>query len=135
MQMAQHHPKNYASLTKLSGSISPYEEPKEGWRWFILYTPFRYLMPGAFLPSNDEIYYFKKDLYGLESNYEKITMPVMFIHGDADKFVSIDNVAYGQKKLATNKQVDKIIIAGASHFIPRQHYDVIKKHLLGLSTK
>jgi len=118
MQMAQHHPKNYASLTKLSGSISPYEEPKEGWRWFIRYTPFRYLMPGAFLPSNDEIYYFKKDLYGLESNYEKITMPVMFIHGDADKFVSIDNVAYGQKKLATNKQVDKIIIAGASHFIP-----------------
>ncbi len=135
VQLAQDHPEYYASLTILSGSISPYEEPKEKWRWLIMYTPLRYLMPGALLPSNDEIFYFKKDLFGLESNYKKITMPVMFIHGDADKFVTIKNVAYGQRKLAGNKQVHKIVIAGANHFIPWQHYDIIKKHLLSLSTQ
>ncbi len=135
MQLGQDHPEKYSSLTILAGSISPYDEPKERWRWLIMYTPFRYLMPGAFLPSNDEIYYFKKDLYGLDSNYKKLTMPFMFIHGDADKFVTVKNVAYGQSKLAGNKHVDAIIIAGANHFIPWQHFDIIKKHLLSLSTK
>ena len=42
MQLAQDHPENYASLTILAGSISPYDEPKEKWRWLIMYTPLRY---------------------------------------------------------------------------------------------
>ncbi|MEO7310663.1 MAG: alpha/beta hydrolase [Chitinophagaceae bacterium] len=134
MQMAQDHPENYASLTILAGSISPYDEPKEAWRGIVKYSPFRYLMPGAFGPSNDEIWSFKKDLYGLDTNYNRVTMPVMFIHGDADKFVTVKNVAYGFTKLVANKQVGKIIIPGASHFIPWQHFDVIKKHLMGLKT-
>ena len=135
IKIAQNHPENFASLTILAGSISPFEEPKEKWRWLFKYTPARYLLPGALLPSNDEIYYFKKELYGLDSNYNKITMPVMLIHGSKDQFVSIKNVAYAQQKLRENKHIDTIIIASANHFIPWQHYDIIKKHLLNLSNK
>ena len=92
-------------------------------------------MPGAFKPSNDEIIYFKKDLYHTDTMYAALTMPVTFIHGDADKFVPGKNVEYGKKKLAGNPNVKVTIIPGASHFIPWEHFDLIKTHLLTLSGK
>ncbi len=133
VQMAQDHPDKFASLVILAGSISPALEPKEYWRYLFMYTPLRLLMPGAFKPSNNEIIYFKKDLYGIDTGYAALQMPVAFIHGDADKFVTVKNVDYGKQKLSDNAQLKVIIIPGASHFIPWQHFNIIKKHLLSLA--
>jgi pimeloyl-ACP methyl ester carboxylesterase len=133
VQIAQDHPEAFASLTILAGSISPGDEPKEYWRYLFSYSPLQFLMPGAFRPSNNEIVYFKKDLYRIDKGYAVLNMPVTFIHGDNDKFVTVKNVEYGKEKLKHNPQVKVIIIPGASHFIPWQHYDLIKQHLLGLA--
>lgn len=132
VHLAENHPESFASLTILSGSISPYEEPKEYWRYLFMHTPLKVLMPGAFKPSNDEIIYFKKDLYHTDTMYAALTMPVAFIHGDQDKFVTVKNVAYGKQKLRHNPHVKVIIIPGAGHFIPWEHFELIKKHLLSL---
>lgn len=133
VHLAQNHPEEFASLTILAGSISPYEEPKEYWRYLFMYTPLKLLMPGAFKPSNDEIIYFKRDLYHIDTLYAALQMPVTFIHGDADKFVTVKNVAYGKRKLVNNPHVKVIIIPGAGHFIPWEHFDIIKGHLLTLA--
>lgn len=132
VQLAQNNPAQYASLSILAGSISPIDEPKENWRYMFCFFPTCYILPGAFRPSNREILYFKKDLYTLDKGYQKLTMPITFIHGDKDNLVTIKNVAYGEQKLKHNTQVHKIIIKGANHFIPWQHYEVIKQHLLTL---
>ncbi len=134
VQMAQDHPDEFASLTILSGSISPFDEPKEYWRYLFMYTPLRLLMPGAFKPSNDEIVYFKKELYNLDKGYAVLQMPVTIIHGDSDKFVPVKNVEYGKKKLKHNAKLKIIIIPGAGHFIPWQHDQLIRGHLLTLAT-
>jgi pimeloyl-ACP methyl ester carboxylesterase len=134
VHLAQNHPEEFASLTILAGSISPYEEPKEYWRYLFMYTPLKLFMPGAFRPSNDEIIYFKKDLYHVDTMYAALKMPITFIHGDKDKFVTVKNVEYGKKKLANNPNVKVIIIPGANHFIPWEHFDLIRTHLLSLST-
>jgi pimeloyl-ACP methyl ester carboxylesterase len=134
VQLAQDYPNEFASLTLLAGSISPKDEPKEYWRYLFMYTPLRLLMPGAFKPSNNEIMYFKKDMNRIDTGYAVLQLPVTFIHGDADKFVTVKNVDYGKKKLADNPAVKVIIIPGASHFIPWEHYDLIKAHLLTLAT-
>ena len=68
----------------------------------------------------------------MDGHYDELTMPVTFIHGDKDPLVTVKNVAYGQKKLADNKNVNVIIIPGANHFIPWEHFDIIEKHLLTL---
>lgn len=133
VQMAQDHPEAFASLTILAGSISPEDEPKEYWRYAFTYSPLKFLMPGAFRPSNDEIVYFKKELYRLDEGYGLLQMPVTFIHGDKDKFVTVKNVNYGKRKLAHNPQLKVIIIAGAGHFIPWEHFDIIRRHLLTLA--
>ena len=133
VHLAQKYPGEFASLTILAGSISPYEEPKEYWRYLFMYTPLKVLMPGAFKPSNDEIIYFKRDLYHIDTMYAALKIPVTFIHGDKDKFVPVKNVEYGKKKLVNNSNVKAIIIPGANHFIPWEYFDLIKTHLLTLS--
>lgn len=135
VRMAQDNPEYFSSLTILAGSISPKDEPKEYWRYVFAYSPLKYLLPGAFRPSNDEIVYFKKELYRLDKGYDRIKMPVTFIHGDKDKFVTVKNVDYGKMKLVNNSQVKVIIITGAGHFIPWEHFDTIRGHLLTLSTE
>lgn len=135
VKLAQLYPVKISSLTLLAGSISPKDEPKEYWRYLFLHTPLHVLLPGAFAPSNDEIVYFKKDLYSLDTGYAAVKMPVAFIHGDADKFVTVKNVEYGKRKLANNPGVKVIIIPAASHFIPWEHFAIIKDHLLTLAMK
>ena len=133
VQLAQEHPAAFASLTILAGSISPEDEPKEYWRYAFTYSPLKFLMPGAFRPSNDEIVYFKKELYKLDERYNRLQMPVTFIHGEKDRFVTVKNVDYGKRKLVHNPQLKVIIIPGAGHFIPWEHFDIIRSHLLTLA--
>ncbi|HTI92770.1 MAG TPA: alpha/beta hydrolase [Puia sp.] len=134
IKLAQDHPNAYASLTILSGSISPFDEPKEKWRRYFVSGPLQYLLPGAFRSSNKEIWYFKKDLFLMDRHYGTLEMPVMFIHGDKDPLVTVKNVQYGMHKLAFNSNAKVIIIPGANHFIPWEHFDIIKRHLLHLSS-
>ncbi len=134
VKLAQMHPEYYSSLVILAGSISPYLEPKEPMRYVFNTIPLRFLIPGAFRPSNTEIISFKKELYSLDSNYKNLQMPILFIHGNKDPLVSVKNVEYGFSKLKSNTHVTKIIIEGANHFIPWQHFDEIKAQLLNLTT-
>jgi pimeloyl-ACP methyl ester carboxylesterase len=135
IKMAQDHPEAYASLTILAGSISPYDEPAEHWRKTFVHIPLQYLLPRPFRVCNTEIWYFKKDLYEMDNHYDRLTMPVTFIHGDKDPFVTVKNVDYGKKRLSANPNVKVIIIPGANHYIPYEHFDIIKSHLLTLSEK
>lgn len=132
VKLAQEHPNDYASLTILAGSISPYDEPKENWRKIFADGPLQYLLPGAFRVCNKEIYFYKKDLYMMDNHYDTLRMPVMFIHGDKDPLVTVHNVKYGMDKLKANNNAGMIIIPGANHFIPWQHFETIKNHLLTL---
>ncbi len=134
VKIAQDHPTIFTSLTLLAGSISPYDEPKEKWRSIFVSTPLQYLIPGALRTSNTEIYYFKKDLFDMDTSYDRLKMPITFIHGDKDPLVTVKNVDYGKRKLEHNKNIKIIIIPGANHFIPWEHYDIIKKHLLTLKS-
>jgi pimeloyl-ACP methyl ester carboxylesterase len=59
-------------------------------------------------------------------------MPITFIHGDKDPLVNVSNVKYGMDKMHHAQNLQQIIIPGANHFIPWEHYDLIKKHLLTL---
>ncbi len=132
VKLAQEHPNAYTSLTILSGSISPYDEPNEKWRRIFASTPLQYLFPGAIRTCNTEIWYFKKDLFMMDKHYDTLRMAVMFIHGDKDPLVTVKNVQYGMHKLADNNNAKMIIIPGANHFIPWEQFDIIKKHLLTL---
>ena len=132
-KLAAENPGLFKGLVILAGSIDPDEEPQELWRGLLYYTPLQYLIPGAFRPSNNEIWAVKPELKSLKKELGKITGDVYIIHGDADTFVPVGNAAYAKKLMINARSMNIKIIKGAPHFIPWEPwYGEVKDVLLKL---
>ncbi len=131
-QMAALSPGSFKKIVIMSGSISPYQEKKEKWRHIFNNTVMKSFLPGAFAPSNTEILWFKKDLYQLETQMSNIDAEVIFLHGDKDKWVPIENVAYGLKTMTNAISKVSDTIHGAGHMIQFTNKDRIVKVLTTL---
>jgi pimeloyl-ACP methyl ester carboxylesterase len=129
-KLAADRPSRFARLVILSGAIDPAAEKTEGWRSIAASRPIRYLVPGAFRPSNDELWYLKTDLIALEPRLKRITCDVTVVHGTEDALVPFRNVRFMEKAFSAAKSVDIIAIKGANHFIPWENYDEIRDRLL-----
>ncbi|MCF8253798.1 MAG: alpha/beta hydrolase [Bacteroidia bacterium] len=119
------NPQLVNGIVVLAGSVSPYLEKPENWRKIFLFGATAILAPGALRPSNEELWYLKKDLFELEPQLAKITCPVLIIHGTKDRLVPFENQAYLEAKLIHAKSVSKVILKEADHFIPWSHYDTV----------
>ncbi len=132
VRLAVDNPGYFSGIVLLSASVDPQEEKPEKWRPFLYKTPLKYLVPGAFRPSNQELWYLKKDLVHLKNDFYKITCPVWIIHGEKDDMVPTGNVQYAKKMLVNAQKVTIKMIPGANHFIPWTHFHAIKTVLLSL---
>ncbi|RYY13767.1 MAG: alpha/beta hydrolase [Chitinophagaceae bacterium] len=132
--MAADNPEYYNGLVLISGSVDALEEKPEKWRPVLFKTPLNYLIPGAFRPSNEELWYLKKDLVDLKANFTKIISPVYFIHGEQDTWVPPGNVIFAKKLLVNSPRIDQLMIPDGNHFIPWTKYQEIKNVLLGLDS-
>jgi pimeloyl-ACP methyl ester carboxylesterase len=132
VKLSADNPSLFSALVIISGSIDPAEEKPEKWRPWLFKTPLNLLVPGALRQSNEEIWYFKKDLVGLKSDFQKIHCPVIFIHGQKDNWVPPGNVAYGKKLLVNAAGISEVFFPDGNHFIPWTKFDEIKKTLLKL---
>lgn len=122
----------FAGLVFLAGSVDPAKEKPEKWRLLFKNTPLKMLLPGAFKPSNDELWYLKSDLKSLDTEWDSITCPVWILHGDKDGFVPVENVEYAKKKLNKSSSVRVTILPGAGHFFLWNQYEEIKGVLMEL---
>jgi pimeloyl-ACP methyl ester carboxylesterase len=132
IKLAADNPSIFSALVIISGSIDPAEEKPEKWRPILYKTPLNYLVPGALRPSNEELWYLKKDLVELKEDFPKIHCPVYFIHGTSDTWVPPGNVEYGKKMLVNASPIREEMIPGANHFIPWTKFTEIKELLLKL---
>lgn len=130
--LAADNPNFIHGLVLISGSVDPAIEKPERWRPLIFSTPLNLLVPGAFRPSNMELWYLKTDLIKLEEAYKKVDCPVYFIHGDQDTWVPPGNVSYAKKMLVNAKSIEEHMLPGGNHFIPWTKYKEIKEVLLHL---
>ena len=122
-----------SGLVILAGALDPKAEKPEKWRPILFKTPLNYFVPGAMRPSNEELWYLKKDLQVLEKDLDKVFCPVWIMHGDKDNLVPVGNVDYAKQKLTNVKSLEIKILPGANHFIPWTHFVEIKKVLLEIS--
>lgn len=122
----------FTGLVFLAASVDPALEKPEKWRPVLYKTPLKFFLPGAFKPSNEELWYLKADLKELDKHWDQINCPVWLVHGDKDSFVPVENVEYAKKKLAHARSVDIKILPGARHFIPWEQYEEIKEVLMSL---
>jgi pimeloyl-ACP methyl ester carboxylesterase len=130
--LAADNPGSFDGLVLISGSVDPAVEKPEKWRPLLFNTPLNLFVPGAFRPSNVELWYLKKDLIKLKEAYTKVKCPVFFIHGDKDTWVPPGNIAYAKKLLVHAERIEEYILPGGNHFIPWTKYAEIKQVLLSL---
>jgi pimeloyl-ACP methyl ester carboxylesterase len=131
-KMAADAPASYQGLVIISGSIDPAQEKPEKWRVLLYKTPLNYFIPGAFRPSNKELWYLKSDLKELRNDFSKIRIPVYFIHGNNDSWVPPGNVDFGKKMLSNANAIGELMLPKGNHFIPWTHYKEIRDVLLQL---
>ena len=94
VKMATLYPEKYENLVILSGAIDPKAEKPEKWRKFFMAKPFRYIVPGALRPANDELWWLKQDLIDMKPTLKEITSKVLIIHGTNDELVPYSNVDF-----------------------------------------
>jgi len=131
-KLATENPSWYKHLVILAGSVDPNAEKPEEWRRYIMLKPFRFLIPGALRPANDELWYLKKDLLDMQPDLKKITSDVTIIHGTKDPLVPFSNVAFMNAAFVNAKSINTIVIENGNHFIPWEHFEEIRKALLDL---
>jgi len=129
---AAEDPALFKTLVIISGAIDASQETVETWRNIMNIKPMYWALPGAFGPSNTELLYLKKDLIPLQNDFKKITCNVLFIHGDKDTWVPIQNIAYGKKMMVNAASITADTVFGGDHQIPWNRREDLKKLLLNL---
>jgi pimeloyl-ACP methyl ester carboxylesterase len=132
VKLAANYKTYISGIVLLAASVDPNEEKKEKWRPWMKAFPLRYLLPGAFRPSNIELWEFKKDVLTMPGDLNSITCPVIIIQGLKDPLVPPGNAFYAQKALVNARSVKLITIDSANHFIPWTRFPIIKNALLSL---
>ena len=117
IKVAAARPQYTKAIVLLAGSQDPAAEKPEKWRPVLFKTPLNFLMPGALRPSNEELWYLKKDLVEMKPDYEKITCPVYILHGKKDMLVPYSNVAYTESMLTKTDSVFVTSFEKENHFI------------------
>jgi pimeloyl-ACP methyl ester carboxylesterase len=131
-QLVADNPESFAGLVLLSAAMDPAEERTEKWRPLFFKNPWKQLIPGAFLPSNTELWFLKKDLLRLEKDLYKIHCNVWIVHGNKDVYVPVGNAYFSERMLVNAKSIEMKIIPRANHFIHTIHYDIVKDVLMRL---
>ncbi len=134
VKLAADNPGTFSAMVILAGSEDPAAEKKEKWRPILFKTPLNLLIPGALRPSNEELWYLKKDLVALKQDFPKIKCPVYILHGQKDQLVPVSNAAYAQKSLINASKVDIHYFPNENHFIPWTQFPFIQKLLLNLDS-
>jgi len=132
VQLAADNPNTVNGLVILAGALDIKLENPEKWRTVFMNNPLKFLVPGALRPSNDELWYLKKDLVSLQPLFSKITCPIYILHGNKDPLVDYGNLAFGAKAFKNSSKVDTLTFVGSNHFIPWTRFNEIKSVLMHL---
>jgi pimeloyl-ACP methyl ester carboxylesterase len=131
-KLAADNPGLFKTVVIVAGAIDINQEEKETWRRIMNVRPLYWTLPGAFGPSNTELLYLKNDLLPLQKDFQKITCNVLFVHGDKDTWVPIQNIAYGRKMMVNAASITADTLRGADHQIPWKNREQLKAILLTL---
>jgi pimeloyl-ACP methyl ester carboxylesterase len=128
--LAGKYPANVQGLLLFAASVDPAEEKAERWRPVLKVFPLNLLLPGAFRPSNIELWAFKKDVKLMPAMLQQIHCPVIIVQGMKDDLVPAGNAYYAQSQLLHADTVRMIMLPGENHFIPWTQFDVLKAAML-----
>lgn len=120
-RIAADRPDLVAGLVLAAGALDPAQEHvyaiQRAGEWPML----RSLLPTAMRNANRELIPLGGELRALAPALDRITSPVVVVHGTADRNVPYANVAYMRSRLRHARRLEVVTLVGANHFLPWRH--------------
>ncbi|MGF1534806.1 MAG: alpha/beta fold hydrolase [Bernardetiaceae bacterium] len=123
-QMAALAPEKVAGLFLIAPAIDPAHEVVLWASYPADWPAFRWLMPPVWRVTNDEKLAHVAQLHQLEPIWAQLQTPTLFLHGQRDYLVPIENAYFGAKKM-TQAPVQTHFPKDLDHLIPFTHPQVV----------
>jgi pimeloyl-ACP methyl ester carboxylesterase len=115
------------AVIMISPAIDPENEQRIWQAAFTQYFLTRWLVPTGYRVAGDEKTTHAQELSSIEKDWNKVTVPVMHIHGDADELVPYTNVEYTQRVFINNEIVT---IPNMGHEIAWQEAELVIPYIV-----
>lgn len=125
-QVAAEHPDRVAGLVLLAGSLDPRLEKIHPLQPLGTWWPMRTMLPRALRNANAELMALQPELVMLAAMLDRITAPVVIVHGTADTLVPVANVPFMQAHLVAARCSSTMLLEGANHFLPWNSEAVVR---------
>lgn len=132
-RFAMDYPGQTAGLILVAASVDPALEPHPWWQSAIDPPPLKWLIPKSLWASNAEIRPLEGELKKMLPFWERIKCPVRVLHAQDDRLVPVANVAFMERVLARNPDLQTVILPEGDHFILWSRTDLVGKALIGAS--
>jgi pimeloyl-ACP methyl ester carboxylesterase len=114
---AADHPDSVGALILIAGALDPdLEKP----RYYNHVGDLFFVRPFLARPlrnTNDEIFAAPDEAAKLAAILDRVTCPVLIIHGTEDRLVPFENVAYMQDAFTSAERVETVVREGKTHFL------------------
>lgn len=120
---------NIKGVIMISPAIDPGQEKRVKGQKFTQFWLTRWLVPTGYRVAGDEKETHAEELSYIDTDWSKVDVPVIHIHGDKDDLVPYGNVNYTRKKF---KNISIITTPNTGHEIAWARPELIKPHLYKL---
>jgi len=126
LRVAAEHPERVGAVVLLAGSVDPDEERVLFIQRIGNFAFFPALLPRPLRNANREVLPLEGELEELGSLLDRVTCPVVVVHGTKDRLVPYANVAYLEDRLAHNPRVTWMTLEGEDHFFIWTRPEVVR---------
>jgi len=120
--MAALRPGMTRALVLAAGAMDPSAESTGAWRKIFMIPPASFFIPGAFRPSNEELYFLGDDLLDIQARFTEVQCPVFLVHAYDDKVVPHRQSEYAAKIFINSPVVKLITLPDGGHFFPKKKF-------------
>jgi pimeloyl-ACP methyl ester carboxylesterase len=117
-RVAAEHPDRVGALVLLAASLDPDLEKIHPMQPLGTWWPIRNLLPRAIRNANAELMALRPELVELAGLLERITAPVVIVHGTADELVPVANVPFMHAHLVAARCRETMLLPDINHFLP-----------------